>query len=193
VSDYTVEKIGKEDIEFGSSTFERTSRVTPGSTTTISAINAGDIPLVDSGDAWTSTNMEDAFDEIGKTGVVSVNFPGMAPDGQSDTIFPLFTYLTARTLVRVDFIPQWDFDENQTNYSEWTIKVVDTALALDTKLWNGNGTTNTKNVPIRVWNELAGTMTIAAGKCLYLSIDSTKGGTGTAFIPPGILVVRYTW
>lgn len=58
----TVEKIGVEDINFGTGTFTRTTST--GGTQTINEVSAHDIPIADAGGIISATNVESALQEI---------------------------------------------------------------------------------------------------------------------------------
>jgi len=195
MADYTVEKIGVEDISFGTSTFNRTSRLTPTSSVSINQVNAGDIPLVDAGGIFTATNVEDALAEITKTGSHQVFFPGAYPDGSAITQIAIFHARFALTVTYAAYIPHWLFKQNSTDYSSLSLinegtdglgagQVAEVSL-------NGNGTIVQAHTAVSF-----GTINLpsmADGEILALEVDSTKGGNGTAFIPPGIVVVEYSY
>jgi hypothetical protein len=195
VSDFTVEKLGSEDVNFGTGTFSRTSRVTPGSTVSISQVNADDVPILDGGGIFDATTVDGAIDEIGKQGETSLRFPGAASDASATTRIAVFHARRAVTISNAYFIPDWDFDQSITNYSSMSLINEDTdgtgTTVLVEKSYNGDGTTSSASIPISLGT--IANAAVADGEVLSLEIDSTKGGTGTAFFPPGVIVVEYTW
>ena len=192
---YTVELIGEEDINWGAGTFTRQSRLTPGTTVSITQINASHVPVVDSGGLFTGTTVEAVLAEIKKMGNAHVRMLGIPSDGQADSTVVLLQADRALNVSAVKFIPDWDFDESASSYSEF--KVINKGLAgagsdvLATKTWNGDGTTNSAFVPIDFGS--ISNASVADGEVLALQVDSAESGEGTAFFPPGIYVVEYTW
>ena len=194
MADYTVEKLGSEDINFGTGTFNRTSRVTPGSTVSISQINAEDIPIIDSGSNFTATEVESALAEMGKRTTVQVRIP---PNGSVSAGQPIIVLLLtdrAITVQKVAYVPDLSFKESSTDYTNFIILNRGVAgigaTVVTSYLFNGNLTLNTANQPIDF-----GTIdspSIADGEVLALYVDPV-GARGTAFLPQGVISVEYTW
>ena len=193
MADYTVEKLGSEDINFGTGTFNRTSRVTPGSTVAISQVRASDIPILDAASDFTATEVESALAEIGKTSSVQVRIPIQGAEG-----LPFITLLLAeKNLIvkSVQYVPDYSFIESSTNYTSFAIVnrygagIGNTVLT--SKTFNGAGTTNIGTQPIPF-----GTISnanVSDGDVLVLYTDPTAGGNGTPFFPHGLISVEFSW
>jgi hypothetical protein len=190
---YTVEKIGKEDIDWGTSVFTRESRLTPGSDISITEVNASHVPVVDAAGNFTGTEVDAVLAEIGKKQVVQIRTPPIPCNAPAVHIVIMHAH-KALIVQAVNFIPDWDFKESSSSFTSLSIANRGTdgtgSVGLATKILNGDGTTNAATVPISFGAIV--NANVADGEVLTLYLDNTTNGN-TAFIPPGILSIEFTW
>lgn len=198
--EFTVEKVGKEDVSFGISTFSRTSRLSSSSTVTITEINASLVPVVSIvTDIGSVSTVQDMIDYMTFERHIGINLPWEVGGG------PKFVLMQPKHDIEI-LAAYWTVDREYTtqnaesNYRLISLYKYDVSGDAETLLaqidLSAQAATIAKYTTVQFTLEADPTMADHAdGDYLFVRVDSNEAAEGSPlhYLPPSLVEVYYKY